>query len=88
MIADGGLTALHIAALNDSSDCVQLLLDLHANVAAVTFPYGSSMNLIGAGSTPLHYAAFRGNLRCCQVNSVSLLFYVVRTYFGIVVGIV
>ncbi|KAK8944974.1 putative E3 ubiquitin-protein ligase XBOS33 [Platanthera zijinensis] len=66
-IADGGLTALHIAALNGSSDCVQLLLDLHANVASVTFPYGSSMNLIGAGSTPLHYAACGGNLRCCQV---------------------
>ncbi|KAG0462268.1 hypothetical protein HPP92_020744 [Vanilla planifolia] len=44
--ADGGITALHIAALNGYADCVQLLLDLHADVAAVTFHYGSSMNLI------------------------------------------
>ncbi|XP_020583994.1 probable E3 ubiquitin-protein ligase XBOS33 [Phalaenopsis equestris] len=65
--ADGGITALHIAALNGYVECVQLLLDLHANVAAVTFHYGSSMNLIGAGSTPLHYAACGGNLRCCQL---------------------
>ncbi|KAG0462225.1 hypothetical protein HPP92_020701 [Vanilla planifolia] len=65
--ADGGITALHIAALNGYADCVQLLLDLHADVAAVTFHYGSSMNLIGAGSTPLHYAACGGNLRCCQI---------------------
>lgn len=66
-LADGGVTALHIAALNGYADCVQLLLDLHANVAAATFHYGSSVNLIGAGSTPLHYAACGGNLRCCQV---------------------
>lgn len=65
--ADGGITALHIAALNGYVECVNLLLDLHANVAAVTFHYGSSMNLIGAGSTPLHYAACGGNLRCCQL---------------------
>ncbi|PKA46538.1 putative E3 ubiquitin-protein ligase XBOS33 [Apostasia shenzhenica] len=65
--ADGGITALHIAALNGYPDCVQLLLDLRANVGAVTFHYGSSMNLIGAGSTPLHYAACGGNLRCCQI---------------------
>lgn len=45
--ADGGITALHIAALNGYVECVQLLLDLHANVSAVTFHYGSSMNLIG-----------------------------------------
>ncbi|KAL0914145.1 hypothetical protein M5K25_017654 [Dendrobium thyrsiflorum] len=70
--ADGGITAIHIAALNGYVECVQLLLDLHANVAAVTFHYGSSMNLIGAGSTPLHYAACGGNLKCCQANSVSL----------------
>lgn len=46
---DGGITALHIASLNGYVDCVQLLLDLHANVAAVTIHYGSSMNLIGWG---------------------------------------
>ena len=36
-----------MAALNGYSDCVQLLLDLHANVSAVTFHYGTSMDLIG-----------------------------------------
>ncbi|GLU21061.1 hypothetical protein SLE2022_372250 [Rubroshorea leprosula] len=65
--ADGGITALHMAALNGYFDCVQLLLDLHANVSAITFHYGTSMDLIGAGSTPLHYAACGGNLKCCQI---------------------
>ncbi|KAJ0085217.1 hypothetical protein Patl1_07456 [Pistacia atlantica] len=55
--ADGGITALHMAALNGYFDCVQLLLDLHANVSAVTFHYGTSVDLIGAGNSPLHYAA-------------------------------
>lgn len=36
-----------MAALNGYFDCVQLLLDLNANVSAVTFHYGSSMDLIG-----------------------------------------
>lgn len=45
--ADGGITALHMTALNGYFDCVQLLLDLNANVSAVTFHYGSSMDLIG-----------------------------------------
>ncbi|KAJ0086369.1 hypothetical protein Patl1_07499 [Pistacia atlantica] len=48
-------------------DSVQLLLDLHANVSAVTFHYGTSMDLMGAGSSPLHYAACGGNLKCCQI---------------------
>lgn len=65
--ADGGITALHMAALNGYFDCVQLLLDLQANVSVVTFHYGTSMDLIGAGSTPLHYAACGGNLKCCQI---------------------
>lgn len=65
--ADGGITALHMAALNGYFDCVLLLLDLQANVSAVTFHYGASMDLIGAGSTPLHYAACGGNLKCCQI---------------------
>lgn len=65
--ADGGITALHMAALNGYFDCVQLLLDFYANVSAVTFHYGTSMDLIGAGSTPLHYAACGGNLKCCQI---------------------
>ncbi|CAK7337247.1 unnamed protein product [Dovyalis caffra] len=65
--ADGGITALHMAALNGYFDCVQLLLDIHANVSSVTFHYGTTMDLIGAGSTPLHYAACGGNLKCCQI---------------------
>ncbi|XP_042422404.1 probable E3 ubiquitin-protein ligase XBOS33 [Zingiber officinale] len=65
--ADGGITALHMTALNGYFDCVQLLLDLGANISVATFNYGSSFNLIGAGSTPLHYAACGGNLKCCQI---------------------
>uniref|UniRef100_A0A0D6QYF7 RING-type E3 ubiquitin transferase n=1 Tax=Araucaria cunninghamii TaxID=56994 RepID=A0A0D6QYF7_ARACU len=65
--ADGGITALHMAALNGHFDCVQLLLDLNANVSTVTFHYGTSMDLIGAGSTALHYAACGGNIQCCQI---------------------
>lgn len=45
--ADGGITALHMAALNGYADCVQLLLDLHANTSSVTFHYGTSMDMIG-----------------------------------------
>lgn len=51
--ADGGITALHMAALNGYFDCVQLLLDLHANVSAVTYHYGTSMDLIGMLSSQL-----------------------------------
>ncbi|KAK6926271.1 Ankyrin repeat [Dillenia turbinata] len=69
--ADGGITALHMAALNGYFDCVQLLLGICANVSAVTFHYGTSMDLIGAGSTPLHYAACGGNLKCCQILIAS-----------------
>lgn len=65
--ANGGLTALHMASLNGHFDCVQLLLDLHANVFVATPTYIGSMNMIGAGSTPLHFAAYGGNLKCCQI---------------------
>ncbi|CAA6673637.1 unnamed protein product [Spirodela intermedia] len=65
--ADGGITALHMAAVNGHFDCVQLLLDLHASISAVTFHYGTAVSLIGSGSTPLHYAACGGNLKCCQI---------------------
>ncbi|CAA6671038.1 unnamed protein product [Spirodela intermedia] len=49
--ADGGITALHMAALNGHLESVRLLLDLGAR----------------AGSTPLHYAACGGSAQCCQI---------------------
>jgi ankyrin repeat protein len=36
--SDGGVTTLHMAAFNGHFDCMQLLIDLGANVSAVTFP--------------------------------------------------
>ncbi|KAL5699369.1 RING-type E3 ubiquitin transferase [Ranunculus cassubicifolius] len=65
--ADGGITALHMAALNGHIESVQLLLDLGASVCEVTVEDGTTIDLIGAGSTPLHYAACGGNSQCCQV---------------------
>ncbi|XP_074556653.1 putative E3 ubiquitin-protein ligase XBOS32 [Curcuma longa] len=65
--ADGGITALHMAALNGHAETVHLLLDLGASVSEVTVKDGSTIDLIGAGSTPLHYAACGGNAVCCQV---------------------
>ncbi|CAK9276542.1 unnamed protein product [Sphagnum jensenii] len=64
--ADGGITALHMAALNSHTECVQLLLDLAGNVSAVTVQDGTTIDLIGAGSSPLHYAACGGSIPCCQ----------------------
>ncbi|KAF3649804.1 E3 ubiquitin-protein ligase XBAT32 [Capsicum annuum] len=65
--ADGGITALHMAALNGHVDSLQLLLDLGASVTKVTVEDGTTIDLIGAGSTPLHYAACGGNAQCCQL---------------------
>ncbi|KAG0473998.1 hypothetical protein HPP92_015855 [Vanilla planifolia] len=65
--ADGGITALHMAALNGHVESLQLLLDLGASVSELTVEDGSSIDLIGAGSTPLHYAACGGNAVCCEV---------------------
>ncbi|XP_076951002.1 putative E3 ubiquitin-protein ligase XBOS32 [Bidens hawaiensis] len=65
--ADGGVTALHMAALNGHVDCLCLLLDLGASVNEVTIEDGTIIDLIGAGSTPLHYAAYGGNPHCCQI---------------------
>lgn len=53
-----------MAALNGYFDCVQLLLDLHANVSAVTFHYGTSMDLIGI---------FLGNYNIFKRNRFSSL---------------
>ncbi|KAH7282200.1 hypothetical protein KP509_35G018400 [Ceratopteris richardii] len=65
--ADGGITALHMAALNGHADCVLLLLDLMANLSAVTQFDGTAIDLIGNGSTALHYAACGGSMACCQI---------------------
>ncbi|KAG8372470.1 hypothetical protein BUALT_Bualt12G0069500 [Buddleja alternifolia] len=65
--ADGGVTALHMAALNGHVEAVHLLLDLGASVSQITVEDGTTIDLIGAGSTPLHYAACGGNAQCCQL---------------------
>lgn len=65
--ADGGITALHMSALNGHIESVQLLLDLGASVSKVTVQDGATIDLIGAGSTALHYAACGGNAQCCQI---------------------
>jgi E3 ubiquitin-protein ligase XBAT32/33 len=86
--ASGGLTALHLAALHGHVDCVHLLIDQHADLTAQTLPCAASpMGSIGAGSTPLHYAAAGGEVKCCQASRPGLslpgppssLFQVTRT---------
>ena len=45
--ADGGITALHMAALNGHVESMQLLLDLGASVYEVTVEDGTTIDLIG-----------------------------------------
>lgn len=45
--ADGGITALHLAALNGHPESVRLLLDLGACVSEVTANDGATIDLIG-----------------------------------------
>ncbi|XP_022988572.1 probable E3 ubiquitin-protein ligase XBOS32 [Cucurbita maxima] len=65
--ADGGITALHMAALNAQAESVQLLLEFGASVSEVTIGDGTVIDLIGPGSTALHYAACGGNAKCCKL---------------------
>ncbi|EFJ22491.1 hypothetical protein SELMODRAFT_175493 [Selaginella moellendorffii] len=65
--ADGGVTGLHMASLKGHAECVHLLLDLGADVSALTFQYDTTVDMIGAGSSPLHYAACGGSIHCCQM---------------------
>lgn len=53
--ADGGITALHMAALNGHAETVSLLLDLGASVSEVTVEDGSTIDLIGLFLLILHY---------------------------------
>jgi E3 ubiquitin-protein ligase XBAT32/33 len=80
--ADGGITALHMAALNSHTECVQLLLDLAGNVSAVTVQDGTTIDLIGAGSSPLHYAACGGSIPCCQVPFISISPMLLQCYLS------
>lgn len=52
-----GLTPLHRAAIEGSHECLQLLIDLGANVNARD----------GSGWTPLHDAVYHGNFNCALV---------------------
>ncbi|KAG6473743.1 hypothetical protein ZIOFF_067660 [Zingiber officinale] len=69
--AKGGITALHLAALNGHSNCVHLLLDLNANISAMTLSCASSTITIGAdrstinsnGWLPVDVARSRGSHR-------------------------
>lgn len=45
--ADGGVTALHMTALNGHVETTLLLLDLGASVYSVTVDDGSTIDLIG-----------------------------------------
>ncbi|XP_051120851.1 probable E3 ubiquitin-protein ligase XBOS32 isoform X2 [Andrographis paniculata] len=65
--ADGGVSALHMAALNGHAETILLLLNLGASVHEATVDDGSTIDLVGAGSTPLHYAACGGSAQCCQL---------------------
>lgn len=49
--ADGGITALHMAALNGQAESVQLLLDLGASISEVTLNDGAIIDLIGDSLT-------------------------------------
>ncbi|VAH98820.1 unnamed protein product [Triticum turgidum subsp. durum] len=58
----------HGAARGGGGRARHLLVDERASLDAQTLPCAAApMAAIGAGSTPLHYAASGGEVRCCQV---------------------
>ena len=54
--ADGGITALHMAALNGHVDSLKLLLDLGASASQDTVEDGTTIDLIGNSVFSFSYA--------------------------------
>ncbi len=76
--AENGLTALHLAAVNGSLECVRLLLDGGASMMVRTVDLDVVSDVAApAGSTPLHVAAMTGHVAILQamlqVHVVQLL---------------
>ena len=66
--AENGLTALHLAAIAGSLECVRALLDGGANLMMQTVTYGmNSIVNIPAGSTVLHAAVDSHQVAMVQV---------------------
>jgi hypothetical protein len=65
--AENGLTALHLAAVNSSLECVRLLLDGGASMMVRTVDLDVVSDVAApAGSTPLHVAAMTGHVAILQ----------------------
>ncbi len=78
--ADGGITALHMAALNSHTECVQLLLDLAGNVSAVTVQDGTTIDLIGTTwvlSMMLKWVLCQRLENCWKINHNFFVFFIV-----------
>ncbi len=65
--AENGLTALHLAAVNGSLECVRLLLDGGASMMVRTVDLDVVSDVgAPAGSHPLHVAAMTGHVAILQ----------------------
>lgn len=61
------MTALHLAAVSGSLECVRLLLDAGASMMVRTVDLDVMSEVVApAGSTPLHVAAMTGNVSVLQ----------------------